>query len=150
MTGLITGYVCQMLLESDILPVEQNGCRKRSRGTKDRFLIGKMILNDSKRRQKNLAMAWVDYKKAYDMVPHSWIVECLQLAQVPQNVTTFLERSMVNWQTELTSSCTSLVNVNIRRRIFQGDSLSPLIFVICMIPLSKVLLKAKAGYLLAM
>ena len=109
-----------------------------------------MILNDSKRRQKNLAMAWVDYKKAYDMVPHSWIVECLQLAQVPQNVTTFLERSMENWQTELTSSCTSLVNVNIRRRIFQGDSLSPLIFVICMIPLSKVLLKAKAGYLLAM
>ena len=148
MTGIIADYVYQMLLESDILPVEQKGCRKKSRGTKDQLLIDKMILNDSKRRQKNLAMAWVDYKKAYDMVPHSWIVECLQLAQVPENVTTFLQRSIVNWQTEVTSSGTSLGNVNIRRGIFQGDSLSPLIFVICMIPLSKVLRKAKAGYLL--
>ena len=24
-------------------------------------------------------MAWVDYKKAYDMVPHSWIIKCLDL-----------------------------------------------------------------------
>ena len=65
-----------------------------------------------------------------------------------RDVTAFLQRSMVNWQTELTSSGTSLGNVNIRRGIFQGDSLSPLIFVICMIPLSKVSRKAKAGYLL--
>ena len=27
-------------------------------------------------RKKNLAVAWIDYKKAY-MVPHSWVVECL-------------------------------------------------------------------------
>ena len=28
-------------------------------------------------RKKNLSMAWIDYKKAYDMVPDSWILECL-------------------------------------------------------------------------
>ena len=54
----------------------------------------------------------------------------------------------MNWQTELTSSGMSLRNVNIRRGIFQGDSLSMLIFVICMIPLSMVLRKAKTGYVL--
>ena len=79
MTGIISDYVYQMFLESDILRVEQKGCRKKSRGTKDQLLIDKMILNGSKRRKKNLAMAWVGYKKAYDMVPNSWIVECLQL-----------------------------------------------------------------------
>ena len=56
-TGITADYVYQMLLESYILPVEQKGCRKKSRGTKDQLLIDKMILNDSKRRQKNLAMA---------------------------------------------------------------------------------------------
>ena len=50
MTGIIADYVYQMLLESDILPVEQKGCRKKSRGTKDQLLIDKMILNASKRR----------------------------------------------------------------------------------------------------
>ena len=47
---------------------------------------------------------------------------------------------------ELTSSGESLGQVNIRRGIFQRDSLSPLLFVICMIPLSLVLRKVKAGY----
>ena len=146
MTGVIADSVYKMLEESDILPTEQKGCRKKSRGTKDQLLIDKMILADCKKRQKNLAMAWVDHEKAYDMVPHSWIAECLRMAQVPQNVTTFLQRSMRNWKTELTSYGASLGTVNIRRGIFQGDSLSPLIFVICMIPLSKVLRKSKAGY----
>ena len=39
-------------------------------------------------------------------------------------------------------------NVNIRRGIFQGDSLSQLLFVICMIPLSQILRKLKLGYTL--
>ena len=146
MTGVIADRVYKVLEENDTLPTEQKGCKKKSRGTKDQLLIDKMILTDCRKRQKNLAMAWVDYKKAYDMVPHSWIIECLKMAQVPQNVTSFLERSMRNWKTELTSCGTSLGTVDIKRGIFQGDSLSPLIFVICMIPMSKVLRNAKAGY----
>ena len=31
-------------------------------------------------------MAWIDYKKAFDMVPHSWIIEGLKVAQVASNV----------------------------------------------------------------
>ncbi len=146
MTGVIADRVYKVLEENDTLPTEQKGCKKKSRGTKDQLLIDKMILTDCRKRQKNLAMAWVDYKKAYDMVPHSWIIECLKMAQVPQNVTSFLERSMRNWKTELTSCGASLGTVDIKRGIFQGDSLSPLIFVICMIPMSKVLRNAKAGY----
>ena len=73
-------------------------------------------------------MAWVDYKKAYDMVPHSWIIECLEMAQVAGNIISFLQKSMVNWKTELTSCEESLGSVDIRRGIFQRDSLSPLIF----------------------
>ena len=33
-------------------------------------------------------MAWVDYKKAYDMVPHWRIKECLDLFRVAENINT--------------------------------------------------------------
>ena len=39
-----------------------------------------------KSRNKNLAMAWIYYKKAYDMVPHSWLIEFLDLFGVAENI----------------------------------------------------------------
>ena len=100
------------------------------------------------KRHTNLGMAWIDYKKDYDMVPHSWILVGLELVQVSDNILEFVKRSMANCQTELNSRGESLVKVNIRRGIFQGDSLSRSLFVICMIPLNHVLHKAKARYTL--
>ena len=99
-----------------------------------------MVLADCKRKHKNLAMSWVDYKKAYDMVPHSLIIESLKMAQVAKNIITFLQKSMVNWKTELTS-CGETLGDTRRQPV-------PLIFAVCMVPLTKILQEAKAGYTL--
>ena len=72
-----------------ILPEEQKGCRRRSRGAKDQLLIDKAILKDCKRRHTNLAMAWIDYHKAYDKVPDGWIGECLEMFGIAVNVRQF-------------------------------------------------------------
>ena len=46
----------------------------------------------------------------------------------------------------MTSNGSDLCKININRGIFQGDSLLPLIFVNCMIPLSLFIRKLKASY----
>ena len=92
--------------------------QEKSRGTKDQLLIDKTILRDCRKRHTNLGMAWVDYKKAYDMVPHFWILESLEPVQLSGNTLGFVKRSTPNWQTELTSCRESLAKVNIRKGIF--------------------------------
>ena len=109
------------------------------------MLIDEMILKDAK-RGKNLSMAWIDYKKAYDMVPHSWLLEVVDMLGVAGNIGGLLRSSMANWKTELMGGGDVLGTVDIKRGIFQGDSLSPLLFVMIMIPLSQQLNAVNIGY----
>ena len=119
-TGIIADNLYEHLDSNDLLPVEQKGCRRKTRGTKDQLLVDKMVLRDCRRRHTNLSMAWIDYKKAFDMVPHSWILECLQMFGCANNVLKFLSTSMENWQCKLFCSDEELGSVG---GIFQGTSI---------------------------
>ena len=50
---------------------KQKGCCKGSRGTTELLYIDQHTLDERKTRWKNVGMACIDYKKAYDMVPQS-------------------------------------------------------------------------------
>ena len=80
------------------------------------------------------------------MVPHSRIIECLDLFGVAENIKSLLVNSMEKCEVMLCSGNSELGEVEIKRGIFQGDSLSPLVFVLALIPLSLILRKAKAAY----
>ena len=56
------------------LPEAKKWCRKNLRGNGDMFYIDKMVLKEVRRKKKNL----INYCKAYDMISHLWILECLQ------------------------------------------------------------------------
>ena len=93
-------------------------------------------------------MPWIDHKESYDMVTHSWITECLEMLGTGNNVQEFLilNNSMKSWKLELNASGKTLGEVDIRRGIFQGDSLSPLLLTLCLVPLTWLLKRAKTGY----
>ena len=89
-------------------------------------------------------MAWIDYRKAYDMIPHTWIHECLDMFGIAGNVKQFIMNSMSKWKVEFTSMGESLGDVPISCGIFQGDSLSPPLLVLCIVRLTLILRKTKA------
>ena len=70
-TGIVGVELYEHLDKQNLLPEEQKRCRRNSRGTKDQLLIDKMIIRNCKRRKTAVGMVWIDYKKAYDMVPHN-------------------------------------------------------------------------------
>ena len=58
-------------------------------------------------------MGWIIYKKAYDMVSHSWIKVCLELFGVAQNVKILLLNSMENWRVMLCAGNSELGEVDV-------------------------------------
>ena len=72
------------------------------------------------------------------MVPHSWFKECLDLFGVAENIKTLLVNNMGKWRVILCAGNSELGEVEIKPGIFQGNSLSPLVFVLVLIPLSLI------------
>ena len=91
-------------------------------------------------------MAWIDFRKAYDMVPHSWILKTLDLVGTAGNIIELLKRSMQSWRTVLFSGKNKIGKVNIRRGFFQGESLPPLLFVVALIPVTIIHRTLIQGY----
>ena len=71
LTAKIREEIYYSLTSRGLFPEEQKGCRKGSRGIAELLYIDQHLLSESKTRRKNLAMALLDYKKAYDMVPQN-------------------------------------------------------------------------------
>ena len=70
-------------------------------------------------------MVWIDYKKAYDMVPHSWIIKCLDLFGVAENIKSFLVNSMKKWKVMLLSYHIIIFFILIKRTLQGLQALQP-------------------------
>ena len=137
------------LTSRGLFPDEQKGCCRGSRGAAELLYIDQHILNESKTRRKNLAMAWIDNKKAYNMVPHSRIINSLKMYKISDEVINFIDQTMKTWRVELTAGGRTLAEAKIQRGIFQEDALSPLLFIIAMMPFDHILRKCTTGYKLS-
>ena len=146
LTSIISNTIYDHLSDKGLIPWEQKVCKRKSRGMKDQLLIDKMIMKHAKGKQRNLRMTWMDYKKAYDSVPYFWIVRCMGLVGVAINITSFMEKAVKMWNTTLTINGETIGEVKIKSGIFQGDSLSPLLFIISLIPLTTTLRAMNKSY----
>jgi hypothetical protein len=121
--------------DQNLMPKEQKGCCRGSKWCKDQLLISKAILQECKCRKKNLCMAWIDDQKAFDRVPHSWIIKSLELTGINNKIISLTKKIMSHWRTRMCvhtqNKLIEMEEIEIQRGIFQGDSLSPLLFCIC-------------------
>ena len=107
-------------------------------------------MEEIRKNRRNAFIMWFDYKKAFDSVPHSWMVKALELAKVPQQIINNITALKQFWTTEviLKTEAETLTTELIKylTGCLQGDSLSLLLFEICINPLSFLLNKNSEGY----
>ena len=154
-TKLFTSALCCVMWDhinsNDLLPVEQVGCTRGRGGCQEQLLIDAMIMDDAHSRKKNLAVAWLDVKKAYDSISHEWVGELVRLLGFNPSICQCLHRLINTWRTQFRIPGPSPQSVSqpisILRGIFQGDSLSPLLFCLSLLPISRELRHSGFGYL---
>ena len=91
LTAQIREKIYNSLTSRGLFPDEQKGCRKESKGTAELLYIDQHILNERKTRRKNIAMAGIDYKTAFDTVPQSWMIHCIKMYKISHEVINFIE-----------------------------------------------------------
>ena len=75
LASVITDRLYSHLEKEAIMTPEQRRGKKDCYGCKVQLMINNAILENCKKRKKNLSTAWIDYKKAFDSVSHSWILK---------------------------------------------------------------------------
>ena len=89
-------------------------------------------------RSGNLSVAWIDSEKAYDRVPHGWLELVLRAPAIVRRSVKYL---IPLWESEFTvrtGANTVKTNLTFKWGLFQGDSLSPILFCLSIEPCLEV------------
>ena len=150
LSSIVTSRMSHHINTSKIIPNEQKGNASNTSGTIDQLIINKMVMDNVKLKQLNISTAWLDYKKAFDSVPHDWIIETLKIQKFDPITTKFFRKSMNKWKTSLHLSHRDgqikIDHFSIKSGIFEGGSPSRLLFMLSLLPLSWLLNTSNIGY----
>ena len=144
---LLTAVVMNKLLEhvvaNGVLPVEQRALRRGHRGCLDALLIDRSVAESRRMSCRDLSVAWIDFQKAYDRVPHKWMLDALKAVGAPDRIVQLMRGLSKSWSTvfEVKSGSETVRTgrIQYRRGVYQGDALSPLLFCLCVAPVSETL-----------
>ena len=149
LTSVLKEKMESHLKKFDMLQCDQRGGRKGTWGVVDNVMIDAMLLEECRMRKKNLSCTWVDVAKAYDSVSHKWLLRTLQMHKIPTAITNTIMKLSTLWKTRLRVKTQSGVvlteSIQFKRGIYQGDTLCPLLFIMCVNPMSWKL-RTLSGY----
>lgn len=150
LTSAIAIKINTHIVKHNIIAEEQKGCRRGHMGCKEQLIIDSVIHKHASTKNRNLHCTYIDYQKAFDSIPHSWLIQILEIYKINSKIIDFLHNIMSQWKTtlHLNNSHNTIITreIGIRKGIYQGDSLSPLWFCLALNPLSSLLHRCRVGY----
>lgn len=152
LTGFVTAYLQKYVTERCVLATEQRALQKGVWGCTHALLIDQTLIADAQNQnQWPISVGWIDYAKAFDSVPHSYINWLFRVVQVPKPLRRFLKCLMNSWKVKYEAKSPKGKTerssfLRIRSGVLQGDSFSPLLFCLAMVPISHALNNTNKGY----
>uniref|UniRef100_A0AAF5DMQ7 Reverse transcriptase domain-containing protein n=2 Tax=Strongyloides stercoralis TaxID=6248 RepID=A0AAF5DMQ7_STRER len=117
-------------ISENLIPKEQL-CRENTWGTVHGLLQDKSYLGIAKYRRQGIYSTWYDFSKAYDSLNHYQLQRLLEKLPLPKVMKSTAISLLKLWNMELVRNDEKKPRkIRIRRGIMQGDSSSPLWFIL--------------------
>lgn len=138
MMKFIARYTCHAF------PEEQFALKKKTWGCTQAHLADASIYKDAKHRKRTLSVGWIDYSKAFDSIPHSYLRWILKRLNVPDGIRQAFKSLQKHWSLtyESRSATGKLIKSNplkVKCGVLQGDTLSPYLFCLAISPISHII-----------
>ena len=146
---LLNSRLTSFLIDNKLIdPTMQKAFLPGINGCIEHNLAMEEIMKDARKQKRTAHITFFDLEDAFGSVPHSLIIESLKMNFLPQNI--------IDYFSQLYSSCQAVVQTptwrsdpfHFRRGVFQGDPLSPTIFLMVFNPVLLQLknMEEKHGY----
>ncbi|KAK7881462.1 hypothetical protein WMY93_029871 [Mugilogobius chulae] len=114
-------------------------------GCAENISVIKSIHTAAKRRSRSLGAVFIDLARAFDSVAHNLIRGVLNAKGLDQLVVKLIGSAYANSCTQIKTSSGFTAPIQLKSGVKQGDSLSPILFNLCLDPLMYALEKEVVG-----
>ena len=94
-TSFLNTFLSDHCYQNQIISPEQAAGKKGVWGCTEQLLINRAIMTEVRKKQHNLFTIWLDCKKAFDSLPHEWLIYALKLAKVPPQLVSLIEHLLI-------------------------------------------------------
>ena len=144
-TRIISTILSDYCEQSGILSEPQEGFRKCKSSSRQLQYL-KLILEDAKMHKRDLNVTLLAIKSAFDTVDHHRLFAVLQGLGIPDDTVELIRDLHLNATTSISTNHGQTPPILLRRGTIQGDSLSPLLFILFLEPLLRWLGLNDRGY----
>ena len=92
-------------------------------------------------------MTFIDLQNAFGSVPHQYIFDMLEGVQVPAPYVSYIKSVYSHLSATIQCHQWTTPPISIRRGVFQGDTMSPIIFILTFNPLLKLAEDLNKGHI---
>ena len=140
------------LKQHGLMQIDQRGAKEKSSGTVSNLLVDDMVLRDARLHHRIVFCYWVDVRKAFDSVSHSWLIKMLVIHRFPTKLVTLFTSIMQNWSVRIAipvkDGYVESAVIFLTNGILQGDSYCPDLYMLTMNAQSWVI-RSSEGYKLS-
>ena len=135
-----------------LLQIDQRWAKSNYTGTVNNLLVEYTVLWDAALKHRNLFCFWIDVKKSFDSVSHSWLIRMLELHRFPSKIVNIFRNIINSWSVQISIPVKDGFKeskiINLTNGILQEDSYCPALYVLTMNVLSWII-RSTEGYVLS-